>query len=128
MAPIYFREKGAKMRNVALVLTLATVASLLAQSSSSYHVTHSYLLGGDGDRKSTRLPSGRRREKRSQDAQRSARPYAGYRSLTARAVILVLPRHPQLFAGRRWELGLRCARSAASPPVYRPAESGDGRR
>ena len=36
------------MRNVALVLTLATVASLLAQSSSSYHVTHTYLLGGDG--------------------------------------------------------------------------------
>src|ERR1039458_2282404 len=48
MAPIYFREKGAKMRNVALVLTLATVASLLAQSSSSYHVTHTYVLGGDG--------------------------------------------------------------------------------
>ncbi len=36
------------MRNVALVLKLAAVASLLAQSSSSYHVTHTYLLGGDG--------------------------------------------------------------------------------
>jgi DNA-binding beta-propeller fold protein YncE len=36
------------MRNIALVLTLATVASLLAQSSSSYHVTQTYLLGGDG--------------------------------------------------------------------------------
>ncbi len=36
------------MRNVALVLTLATAASLLAQSSSSYRVTHTYLLGGDG--------------------------------------------------------------------------------
>jgi outer membrane protein assembly factor BamB len=36
------------MRNIALVLTLATVTSLLAQSSSSYHVTHTYTLGGDG--------------------------------------------------------------------------------
>ena len=36
------------MRNFALVLTLATVASLLAQSPSSYRVTHTYLLGGEG--------------------------------------------------------------------------------
>ncbi len=36
------------MRNIALILTLATAASLLAQSSPSYHVTHTYLLGGDG--------------------------------------------------------------------------------
>jgi DNA-binding beta-propeller fold protein YncE len=36
------------MRNTALVLTLATATSLLAQSSSSYRVTHTYLLGGDG--------------------------------------------------------------------------------
>src|SRR5438477_4412780 len=36
------------MRNNALVLTLCTVASLLAQSSSSYRVTHTYTLGGDG--------------------------------------------------------------------------------
>jgi DNA-binding beta-propeller fold protein YncE len=36
------------MRNIALVLTLATTASLLAQSSSSYRVTHTYTLGGDG--------------------------------------------------------------------------------
>src|SRR5579872_5605874 len=36
------------MRNIALVLTLATVTSLLAQSSSSYHITHTYTLGGDG--------------------------------------------------------------------------------
>src|SRR6266699_84000 len=36
------------MRNLALVLTLATVTSLLAQSSSSYRVTHTYTLGGDG--------------------------------------------------------------------------------
>src|SRR5437762_7933853 len=36
------------MRNNALVLTLAAVTSLLAQSSSSYRVTHTYTLGGDG--------------------------------------------------------------------------------
>src|SRR5712672_274377 len=36
------------MRNLALVLTLATVTSLFAQSSSSYRVTHTYTLGGDG--------------------------------------------------------------------------------
>src|SRR6202051_1635573 len=36
------------MRNSALVLTLATITSLLAQSSSSYRVTHTYTLGGDG--------------------------------------------------------------------------------
>lgn len=37
------------MRNSVLVLTLATIASLLAQSSSSYRVTHTYTLGGDGN-------------------------------------------------------------------------------
>ena len=36
------------MRYIALVLTLATMTSLLAQSSSSYRVTHTYTLGGDG--------------------------------------------------------------------------------
>src|SRR6202790_1040369 len=36
------------MRNIALVLTLAAITSLFAQSSSSYHVTHTYTLGGDG--------------------------------------------------------------------------------
>jgi len=36
------------MRNITLVLTLATMTSLLAQSSSSFHVTHTYTLGGDG--------------------------------------------------------------------------------
>ena len=36
------------MRNIALVVTLATVASLLAQSPSTYHVTHTYTLGGEG--------------------------------------------------------------------------------
>src|SRR5450755_1112711 len=47
-API-FRQKGAIMRNISLVLTLATMTSLLAQSSSSYRVTHTYTLGGDGN-------------------------------------------------------------------------------
>ena len=36
------------MRKSALVLTLATVTSVLAQSPSSYRVTHTYTLGGDG--------------------------------------------------------------------------------
>src|ERR1700704_1180643 len=36
------------MRNIALVLTLATGAPLLAQSSSPYRITHTYTLGGDG--------------------------------------------------------------------------------
>ncbi len=36
------------MLKVALVLTLMTMTSLLAQSSSSYRVTHTYTLGGDG--------------------------------------------------------------------------------
>jgi DNA-binding beta-propeller fold protein YncE len=36
------------MRNRALVLTLATLATLFAQSSSTYRVTHTYTLGGDG--------------------------------------------------------------------------------
>jgi DNA-binding beta-propeller fold protein YncE len=36
------------MRNIALILTLATTASLPAQSPSSYRVTHTYTLGGEG--------------------------------------------------------------------------------
>jgi hypothetical protein len=36
------------MRIIALILTLASITSLLAQSSSSYRVTHTYTLGGDG--------------------------------------------------------------------------------
>jgi hypothetical protein len=36
------------MRNNVLVLTLATIATLLGQSSSSYRVTHTYSLGGEG--------------------------------------------------------------------------------
>jgi outer membrane protein assembly factor BamB len=36
------------MRNIGLVLTLATLASLFAQAPASYRVTHTYTLGGDG--------------------------------------------------------------------------------
>src|SRR5437879_3962998 len=36
------------MRNSPLVLTLAAMTSLLAQLSSSYRVTHTYTLGGEG--------------------------------------------------------------------------------
>src|SRR5579864_8081600 len=36
------------MRERTLVFTLLAAASLLAQSSSSYRVTHTYTLGGDG--------------------------------------------------------------------------------
>src|SRR5450756_3194000 len=36
------------MRNIALVLTLATMMPLLGQSPSSYRVTHTYTLAGDG--------------------------------------------------------------------------------
>jgi DNA-binding beta-propeller fold protein YncE len=36
------------MRNSALVLALAMASSLFAQSSASYHITHTYTLGGDG--------------------------------------------------------------------------------
>src|SRR5882672_11381488 len=36
------------MRNLALALSLAVIAPLLAQSSSSYRITHTYTLGGDG--------------------------------------------------------------------------------
>ena len=36
------------MRNIALILALAAVTAASAQSSSSYRVTHTYTLGGDG--------------------------------------------------------------------------------
>jgi DNA-binding beta-propeller fold protein YncE len=36
------------MRNIAFILTLAATTPLLAQSTSSYKVTHTYTLGGDG--------------------------------------------------------------------------------
>ena len=36
------------MRHLAFALTLAAMTSLLAQSPSSYRVTHTYTLGGDG--------------------------------------------------------------------------------
>src|SRR3984893_8949128 len=61
-------------------------------------------------------------------AQQRARSHAGYRDLTLRAVIPVLPRPPHLPAGWGRELGLHRARSTQSPSVYCPAESRDGRR
>src|SRR6202163_746452 len=36
------------MRNIALVVTLAAVTPLHAQSPSAYRITHTYTLGGDG--------------------------------------------------------------------------------
>src|SRR5271157_4714622 len=36
------------MRTIALIFALAAVTALFAQSSSSYHITHTYTLGGDG--------------------------------------------------------------------------------
>jgi outer membrane protein assembly factor BamB len=36
------------MRNIALALALAAVAPLLAQSGTTYRITHTYTLGGDG--------------------------------------------------------------------------------
>lgn len=36
------------MRRLALLLSLVTVPMLLAQSSSTYRITHTYVLGGDG--------------------------------------------------------------------------------
>jgi DNA-binding beta-propeller fold protein YncE len=36
------------MRKIALFLTLVAAAALLAQAPATYHVTHTYTLGGDG--------------------------------------------------------------------------------
>ncbi len=36
------------MRNTSVILTLAILVPVLAYSLASYHVTHSYVLGGDG--------------------------------------------------------------------------------
>src|SRR5215475_1074261 len=36
------------MNKIAVLLAAGAVASLLAQSSATYHVTHTYALGGDG--------------------------------------------------------------------------------
>ena len=36
------------MRTIVVVLTMAIVTPLLAQSSSVYRITHTYTLGGDG--------------------------------------------------------------------------------
>src|SRR5207247_110690 len=41
-------REGGIMRNIAVVLTLAAVTPLLAQSSSIYRITHTHTLGGDG--------------------------------------------------------------------------------
>src|SRR5579864_1128465 len=46
--PDILGEEGAIMRSIALVLTFATAALVLAQTSSTYRVTHTYTLGGDG--------------------------------------------------------------------------------
>jgi outer membrane protein assembly factor BamB len=42
------KRKGVTMRNIALVLALAAATSVLAQPPSSYRITHTYILGGDG--------------------------------------------------------------------------------
>jgi DNA-binding beta-propeller fold protein YncE len=44
----YTQAERSIMCNIALVLTLAGVAALLAQSSSSYRITQTYTLGGEG--------------------------------------------------------------------------------
>ena len=36
------------MRIASFILAIAAIVALLAQSSSSYRITHTYLLGGDG--------------------------------------------------------------------------------
>jgi hypothetical protein len=41
-------DKGAFMSRIALVLSLLAAQTLLAQSPSTYHITHTYTLGGDG--------------------------------------------------------------------------------
>src|ERR1017187_3536416 len=56
-------------------------------------------------------------------AEQCARPRAGCDRVAPRAIILVLPRHPYLRAGRGRKLGLRRARSTESPSFHRPAES-----
>src|SRR5579864_6422723 len=46
--PDILGEEGAIMRSIALVLAFATAALVIAQTSSTYRVTHTYTLGGDG--------------------------------------------------------------------------------
>ena len=36
------------MRSTALILSVAFATSVLAQAASTYHITHTYTLGGDG--------------------------------------------------------------------------------
>ena len=36
------------MRSTAFILSVAFATSVLAQAASTYHITHTYTLGGDG--------------------------------------------------------------------------------
>jgi hypothetical protein len=36
------------MRSIVIIIALATLASLPAQSPATYHVSHTYTLGGEG--------------------------------------------------------------------------------
>lgn len=40
--------KGVAVRYLAVLLVTVTMPALLAQSSSNYHITQTYVLGGDG--------------------------------------------------------------------------------
>ncbi len=40
--------KGSRMQTKTIALTLSAAAFLLAQVPATYHVTHTYTLGGDG--------------------------------------------------------------------------------
>src|ERR1043166_5593816 len=47
---VSIRLEGVAMRKIPLILALTALTSLLAPSqSSSYRVTHTYILGGDGN-------------------------------------------------------------------------------
>lgn len=46
--PISFTRERKSQRKVALVFALGAFGLLIAQTSSSYRITHTYLLGGDG--------------------------------------------------------------------------------
>src|SRR5450759_1861519 len=46
--PRVMKWKGTNMRNLLLVVILAAAAALLGQTTASYHVTHTYALGGEG--------------------------------------------------------------------------------
>src|SRR5258708_1748467 len=44
----YTQAERNTMRNIGFILTLATMTLLPAQPAPTYHVTHTYALGGDG--------------------------------------------------------------------------------